>query len=265
MTLGKVKLHAFLTAMVWSISITSIDVAVAHVTDFEDLTLAGETYWNGSDEAGGFASGSAWFANNYHSDWGSWDGFAYSNITNTGISGLSGQYNAIVGAGQGGSEIYATAYDPGSWGTPPIIMLDTAQTVWGLYVTNNNYAYYALLNGDAFSKKFGGSTGDDPDWFCLTITGKDAAGAAVGTEDFYLADFRFADNSLDYIVNSWALVDLSSLGVVRSLEFTLSSSDTGAWGMNTPAYFALDTIVPEPTSLVLLALGGLWLKRKRKN
>jgi hypothetical protein len=33
------------------------------------------------------------------------------------------------------------------------------------------------------------------------------------------------------------------LGVVNRLEFSLSSSDVGAWGMNTPAYFVIDTIV----------------------
>jgi hypothetical protein len=46
------------------------------------------------------------------------------------------------------------------------------------------------------------------------------------------------------------------------LEFSLSSSDIGSYGMNTPAYFALDMVVPEPGTLVLLALGGVLLRRK---
>jgi len=33
---------------------------------------------------------------------------------------------------------------------------------------------------------------------------------------------------------------LSSLGNLDSLSFTLSSSDNGAFGMNTPAYFCID-------------------------
>jgi len=100
-----------------------------------------------------------------------------------------------------------------------------------------------MFNGDAFSKKFGGESGNDQDWFMLTITGKDVDGVVTGTVDFYLADYRFADNSTDYIVNTWQYVDLTSLGTVKSLEFTLSSSDVGDWGMNTPAYFALDTLM----------------------
>jgi len=234
----------------------------ATVSDFEDLALAPESYWNGSDESGGFASGSAYFNNNYNSTYGSWDGFSYSNITDTATAGLAGQYNVITGAGQNGSANYGIGYV--GWAEPPTITLDAAGVVDGLYVTNNNYAYYSMLNGDSFAKKFGGG-GDDEDWFLLTITGKDTVGAATGTVDFYLADYRFADNSEDYIVNTWEYVELNSLGAVKSLEFSLSSSDVGEWGMNTPAYFALDTIVPEPATMVLVAFGSLLISKHRKS
>ena len=140
--------------------------------------------------------------------------------------------------------------------------LSTAGIVNGLYVTNNNFAYYSMLNGDTYSKKFGGVSGDEEDWFLLTITGKDAGGSEVGSVEFYLADYRFADNSQDYIVNTWEYVDLMGLGVVQSLEFSLSSSDMGSFGMNTPGYFALDTVVPEPATIVLLALGGVLIGMK---
>ncbi|MHC4324705.1 MAG: DUF4465 domain-containing protein, partial [Planctomycetota bacterium] len=63
-----------------------------------------------------------------------------------------------------------------------------------------------------------------------------------------LADYRFEDAGEDYIVDTWQYVDLTSLGEVVSLEFALSSSDVGDWGMNTPGSFAVDTIVYEPAS-----------------
>ena len=43
--------------------------------------------------------------------------------------------------------------------------------------------------------------------------------------EFYLADFRSAEDSLDYIVNDWRWIDLSNLGNVDSLQFTMNSSD----------------------------------------
>jgi hypothetical protein len=71
----------------------------------------------------------------------------------------------------------------------------------------------------------------------------------TGAVGFYLADYRSADNGNDYIVHKWEYVGLTSLGEVKSLEFTLSSSDIGDWGMNTPASFAVDTIL-EPSASV---------------
>ena len=223
-------------------------VSTAAIATFDDLSLAAESYWNGSDGPGGFTSGSAYFNNNYNATYGSWDGFAYSNITDTTSSGWTAQYNAITGGGQNGSANYAIGYV--GWAEPPTVTLNTAGIVDGLYVTNNNYAYYSMVNGDAYAKKFGGDSGADPDWFLLTITGKNAAGAVTDSVDFYLADYRFADNYQDYIVNTWEYVDLRSLGTVKSLEFGLSSSDVGGFGMNTPAYFAMDTVVPEPVCMV---------------
>jgi len=228
------------------IVLAMINLANADIATFDELTLPAESFWNGSDGSGGFISGGAFFANSYNPSWGSWVGFAYSNITDTATAGLAGQYNAITGSGQGGSANYAICCV--GWAEPPTVTLDTPAIVGGLYVTNNNYAYYSMLNGDAFAKKFGGDSGNDLDWFLLTIIGKDSAGDVTGTIKFYLADFRFEDNSHDYIVDTWQFVDLASLGTVKSLEFSLSSSDVSPWGMNTPTYFAIDTIVVELAS-----------------
>ena len=240
-TLASVRGMKFRNLVCLIVVLTIVSTANSDMATFEDLALPAESYWNGSDESGGFVSSGVYFSNNYDSAWGSWDGFSYSNITDTTTSGMAAQYNAIAGGGQGNSTNYAIGFI--GWASPPTVTLNATGVVDGLYVTNNNYTYYAMLNGDAYSKKFGGDSGNDRDWFKLTITGKDVEGVVTGTVDFYLADYRFADNSADYIVNTWQYVDLTSLGAVKSLEFSLSSSDVGDWGMNTPAYFAVDTLV----------------------
>jgi len=234
--------------------IFSVACAVnASVVSFDDLSLSSESYWNGSDGSGGFVSGSASF-NNSFTDWGggytSWEGWAYSNVTDNTTADYTNQYSAITGSALGGTN-YSIAY-LGFYGLPTIT-LDTASVVSGMYVTNTTYAYYAMLNGMYDATAF-----DSTDWFLLTITGYDTYGNETGTVEFYLAK----DGS---ILSTWEYIDLSSLGVVSSLTFSLSSSDNDPdWGMNTPAYFAMDNlIIPEPATMFVLALGGLLLGRKK--
>ncbi len=226
---------------------TTASLSSGETITLEDLSLEPESYFNGSDDSGGFVSSFATFSNNYDPNWASWDGFSYSNITDTTSAGLAGQYNAITGTGQGNSANYAVCNI--GWTEPPTITLKTPCIVDGLYVTNCNYAYYSMLNGDMFAKKFGGDSGNEPDWLLLTVTGKDNDGIVTGSADYYLADFRFEDNNQDYILNTWEYIDLTDLGIVKTLEFSLSSSDTSDWGMNTPSYFALDSIEYQPVSI----------------
>ena len=72
-------------------------------------------------------------------------------------------------------------------------------------------------------------------------------GQSSDTLEFLLADYRFDDNSKDYIVTDWRYIDLSSLGWVKSVKFYISSTDNGSFGMNTPGYFCLDNFSVEAT------------------
>lgn len=222
----------------------------AQVSTFDDLTLPPESYWNGSDLTDGFLSGEAWFFNNYDTTYGSWNSFAYSNITDDTTAGWGNQYSAFPGNGVNGSSNYAVANVPSDWmsGTYDPIPIGVklqeplaGSVVKGLFVTNDTYAALSMRDGDAYAKKFGGETGNDPDWFLLIIRGY-YQGSFTDSVDFYLADYRFEDNSQDYIIDYWDYVNLTSLGAVDSLTFSLRSSDVGAYGMNTPAYFCIDNL-----------------------
>jgi Domain of unknown function (DUF4465) len=246
------KLFLFLLAIA---CITLPSFVFGAVSDFEDLALSPESFYNGADGAGGFSSGGTFFSNNYNSDFGAWDGFAYSNLTDNLTPGYENQYSAITGQGVNGSSNYAVGYV--GFTEPPTVTFPEPTVVTGLYVTNTTYAYFTMLLGDPFAKKFGGETGNDPDWFLLTITGRDGQGNALGTVEYYLADYRFQDHSKDYIVNQWKWVDLGALGQVTSLTFTLSSSDVGDFGMNTPAYFAIDSLnAPQPFPVASIRANG---------
>jgi len=243
--------------------------ASAATADLEDLGLGAESYYDGSDGAGGFISSGVLFENNYNQDWGSWDGFAASTTTDTETGDYSNQYSAIPGGGAGGSATYAVGFWSSFAPEGPLLELESELSLGGVFLTNTTYAYVSMRDGDLWAKKFGGVSGDDPDWFLLGIQAFDAGGAQTGSLDFYLADFRFADSDLDYILGDWTFLDLSTLGPVKSLRFSLSSSDNGDFGMNTPAYFALDRLsyVPEPGVGLLVGLGlvalGLVQRRSR--
>lgn len=231
---------------------------------------------NGQNLSGSFISAGAIFNNNYDTMFGVWSGWSYSRVFDITTPGYTNQYAAynVLGssgaAGAGGSANYAVAYGfPGFGSIPPdpiTILLPTGYFPLSMQVTNTTYAALSMLNGDTFAKKFGGTSGNDPDFFLLTIKGLDAANQQTGSIDFYLADYRFSDNSLDYIIDRWTTVDLSSLGPdTVALSFSLSSSDVGPFGMNTPAYFAMDylvvTPVPEPACW-LAALALVMIRRR---
>lgn len=202
-----------------------------------------------------FTSGSFSFKN-ISTNWGgntfSWYGTAVSNRTDAeSMGGVWNQFNSAAGGDIDGTGNYAVVYDANSggmgMGDDAIITFTNkdypdGKLVQGLYITNNTYATNSMENGDQFAKKFGGASGNDPDYFRLTIRGIDKDNNATGTVDYYLADYRFENNTRDYIRKDWRWVDLSSLGTVTKLQFELHSSDVGDYGMNTPSYFCVDNI-----------------------
>ncbi len=218
----------------------------------EDIgaTLGDESFNKGTDGRGGFQSGSLQFSTAYDPTYDSWSGWAASNVTDVTTTGYTNQFSAYAnldgdqpGGGTNDSTTFAVA---GGYGSSPLTIslpagFDGASFA-SIDLTNTTYTALSMLQGDDFAKQFGGATGDDPDYFLLTIDGVDDAGDTIDSIDFYLADYRFDDNSLDYVVDDWTTVDLSALTGATSLRFAMSSSDEGDFGMNTPAYFAIDEL-----------------------
>lgn len=208
---------------------------------FEELPLGKSGVYNGSDGKGGFSSGNIYFSNVYDAQYQSWYGFAYTNHHDKLTRGYENQYSAIAGEGDDGSEKYAVLY---TW-SADTLFFDIPEKVTNISVCNSTYAYYAMLEGNEFAKKFGGETGDDKDFFNLIIEGFDSDENKVMKTTVALADYTFDDNTQDYIGNSWTDIDLSEAGHLKYMVFSFESSDVGQFGINTPTYVCIDNIFGE--------------------
>ncbi len=214
---------------------------------FESVSLATDSYYNGSDGLGPIQIGDITLFNSYDDSWGSWTGFSVSNVVDVTTAGFTNQYASFAGGGAN-SENYGVFYYDGDITFSQDMVIHSAQ------FTNTTYAGLSMENGDSYSKQFGSPNGADgnpdgtngEDFFLLQIVALDASDIPVAdTFDLYLADYRFSDNNQDYILNTWETVEFSDteILVARKLKFILSSSDNGDFGMNTPAYFAIDNLV----------------------
>ncbi|MFT5157184.1 MAG: hypothetical protein ACI83I_001743 [Bacteroidia bacterium] len=217
-------------------------------SDFEELKLQKDTYLNGSKNEEGFNISDYHFVNTYNSKWDVWSGWSISTMTDTSDGSMSNQYSSVVGRGANNTQTYLTGYGEANVICPEqpdfICFTCTAVQEVSVEVANTKYAYETMKNGNAFAKKFGGDSGNDPDFLVLKIGGIDQDGIALDTIEFFLADYRFADNSKDYLINDWQYVELSPLFTqqrnVAQLHFWVEGSDTGQFGLNTPAYFCID-------------------------
>lgn len=240
---------------------------------FEDQNPGPNAFKNDFRPTNGFNTGGFLLNNSYNATFGSWSGFSTSSKVDNVFGGLdyTHQYGAYAptaagNTGSGGSATYGVAF--GSERGDSVINLPAGSTPVSMDVTNTTYVAQSITLGDSFARAF-----RQGDFFRLDIlgfTGLGGTGTQVGDLPFYLADFR--GTSL-ILVRDWTTVNLGALAGSSSLTFTLTSTDVGNFGINTPTYFAVDNLValtpvPEPTAAVLSGLGlgvvGLVYRRKAR-
>lgn len=195
------------------------------IIDFEDVTL-GE---NGLSSDTSFISSGFTFYGDPNKFW--LGGIVCSSQTDTVTTGFTNQYSCIGASGALTSTKFGVLYQPGYIKSEADNNGDFH--IKSIMINNTTYAYKEVKNGSAFSKKF-----ESGDWFKLTISGYYAK-SETAKVDIYLADFR---DGKSFIMKNWQKVDVSKLGKVDSISFSLSSTDNGDWGMNTPAYACIDNI-----------------------
>ncbi|MGM9800578.1 MAG: DUF4465 domain-containing protein [Muribaculaceae bacterium] len=182
------------------------------------------------------------------SEWGgvtyySWQGFCPSLSSDvqdrTEIGDwVDHQWGAITGKGVVAGRPYMLAmWD--AWGEmslqqPENPALEIAYTLGNktfrpqsIAITNSTWGYYGMKNGSYPAQPFGDNS------FCYVYINGVKDGKKVGSVRVELAKGK-------EILDTWATVDLTSLGEVNSIYFQMESSDSGDYGMNNPAYFCLD-------------------------
>ena len=208
-----------------------------------------------------------------------WDGFTYCTSGNTNDYGEAGssdgwvaqQWGCMAGGGirsdENGAVItgengkplvekgipYLVAYW-GYWietidaGAPCLQINFTDGNQYqplGIYINNHPWAYYGNIHGDGFARPF-----EDGDYFKLFVHGVNEVGEDIGVAvEHTLAEFK--NGTLNQSPD-WEWVDLSALGTVSGIYFTMYSTDSlTGYGPNTAVYFCLDKLQvrsPQETS-----------------
>lgn len=106
----------------------------------------------------------------------------------------------------------------------------TPRVIDHMYVAPTTYLLNVEKNGNSMASPLGQNG-----WCKIVAYGIDADSNLTGKCEFYL----YKDGKA---VTEWTKWDLSSLGKVLQVSFNMEGSDTGSWGLNTPAYFAYDDV-----------------------
>ena len=122
----------------------------------------------------------------------------------------------------------------------------------GVWICNHPWPYYGNLGGDGFASAFS----QEGDYFALVAHGLNAQGEPTGSS----TRLMLATYSCGALHQSpaWLYMDLSPLGAVSGLFFTMETSDVNAlYGANTAVYFCLDRLTVTDTDTTLIRPAGL--------
>lgn len=168
----------------------------------------------------------------YDGQWEAWGGFAFSsnkNLENLGFD-LTNQFSVYAPT----ASKFAVGFAFGEWEGPygnPIIEFSELTSLVSADIANaNNTYHYCVANS-----KIGDEGAEEDIWVNLIVTG-------------YKGDTESAKLTVELakgtqVLADWKNVNLSALGEVDKLVFSIESNDVGEFGLNVPAYFCIDNIL----------------------
>ena len=165
--------------------------------------------------------------------------------------GYSDFYNDPLSTYDKCAKIYltdATGYTVVEEGTPVEGTVKTG-TFNSVYVCNTTYSQIVMRDGNSFTTG-GKSLEEEEGWFKVEFIGfasSDTSVAPTGKVTYYLANFdksKEEESGLHgEIRTGWNQVDLTDLGTgVHMVVVNFVGSDKSDYGLNTPAYCALDNL-----------------------
>lgn len=127
----------------------------------------------------------------------------------------------------------------------------------GVFVNLTSYPYYCMEQGDAYARSF-----RNGDKYNLEIVG---VGADESKKSINVELCSAANGTLS-ICRGWKFVDLTPLGAVNEIYFNITTTDVGAYGDNTPEYFALDKLSAKKAGAGVESVkGNVNLRYEREN
>jgi hypothetical protein len=209
--------------------------------DFEDFNLKTDSFVNDFGVNNGFERGFYFFNNNFDQQWKSWDGFALSSMTDTITNDWTNQYSSVTGSGVNNSKTYVVTYP--NYVSNKSTAISSSQNSWIYSFSYTNSAWAYLYMKSDSTHKYSGQTGNDPDYLKLLVIVNN-----TDTFSTYLADYRFTDNSKDYILMEWKTFNLKDSLIekyqdfrqIDTLDFALETSDSF-----TPTYVCLDNFITD--------------------
>lgn len=235
------------------LAFTGDDPAEQAVITFEDAVLVPETgdysnilwgkerasgedgsaLFNGMLYTEGVASFGSYFA---ESQWGdTWGGFALSS--NRDLADLGMDYSNQFSVYAPAATKFAVGYVFGDYGGQygnPVIEFSEPVTIASADIANGNKTYYYCVT----HPRVGEDEAEEDIWVDLVATGYNGDKTETSTVRIRLAEG-------EQVLADWRNFDLSELGTVTKVAFTMESNDSGEYGLNVPAFFCIDNITLE--------------------
>lgn len=238
----------------WLTCYSARSLQAGSIVDFEDVDLAGQQYQFSPTLNGiSIQSNSPWGATHAVS--------RKQTLTDIQTYWANGDDTVVSTGGANGSQQWFAAYNfsPGD----VIFVAPAATTIASVSINNTALVDHTVRNGLFQARAF-----QPNDFLRVRFLGMNPANQPSGLFTQWI-DLASYGTSL-YVLSQWTTVDLTPLDTNRIAMEIQGSDMHPQFGLNTPAYLAVDNLrlsnIPEPSSLSLLLVAcGLGLTRGNRS